>query len=324
MASWLFTTTRYAASNALRMRRRREHHEHVAASRATQLEAPEPSPLTTAERTEFNELLDDAIASLGGADRACVVMSFLQQKSHQQLAEAMGISQEAARKRVVRAVERLRGYFATRGIAMTTPAIVAAPSGLVESTLNVAILSQASAAAGAGSAGAIAKAVTHMIFATKLKLAASIAAAVVLTGIVSAQTVQYVMQSSGREVRRPPSPAAVVDERFSATLGDAVVASRASRPFPRRPTSGARSTASRLQTRRTTRRHSTCAAGSGLRRARRDIRSPRASSARKTRACASASRIRKPCSSARRIGPRFETCSSCSPPIRVERSSIAK
>ncbi len=61
-------------------------------------------------------LLDDGLARLGEADRTAVVERFLRGKSFAEVADAVGSTEEAARKRVVRAVEKLRRFFANHGV----------------------------------------------------------------------------------------------------------------------------------------------------------------------------------------------------------------
>lgn len=192
MTSWLFTTTRYAAANATKVLRRRRHHEHYA-SRHEQMTIDEPLM-----DDHSSPLLDEAIETLPRADRACILMSFMQQKTHAQVGAAIGVTEEAARKRITRAVDRLRAFFVSRGVTMSTTALIAsfstqskASAALVESTINLTILSQSASAATA--AGTIAKGVANMIFTAKLKLAAAAAIAMATTGFVTGQVVHHLM-----------------------------------------------------------------------------------------------------------------------------------
>ncbi|HVT91076.1 MAG TPA: sigma-70 family RNA polymerase sigma factor [Tepidisphaeraceae bacterium] len=191
MTSWLFTTTRYAAANATKMLRRRKHYELAAAQISK-------SNCTADENAELAPLLNDAIDRLPRLDRTCVIMSFLQQKTHREVAMATGISEEAARKRTSRAVEKLRTFFASRGAVVGTGAIVvtlahqtAAPATIVESTLNVAILAQS--AAEMSSASIIAKGVANMLFTVKIKFAAAAVMAMFFTSLVTGQILRSVL-----------------------------------------------------------------------------------------------------------------------------------
>jgi RNA polymerase sigma factor (sigma-70 family) len=191
LRSWLFSTTRYAAANALKMQARRCYHErHAAAQRQDQasMMPSTPNPLLP--------LLDEAIAHLGGTDRAGVLLSFFDNKTFREVGAALGVSEEAARKRVTRAVGKLRSFFASRGVTVSADALAqqlgcialmssAAPAGLIESTVASAWSATtafcgagAGAGAGAGSSGAltIAKGAANMIALAKLKAVAAVLA----------------------------------------------------------------------------------------------------------------------------------------------------
>jgi RNA polymerase sigma factor (sigma-70 family) len=211
MSSWLYATTGYAASNALKMLRRRRHHEEQHAMRAQS--PPLPTPYVAAESADLQPLVHEAIDQLTRADRLCVVMSFLQEKTHDEVAAAMGVSPAAARKRISRAVERMREFLAARGMVVPATAIPATLAikqaiispALVESTLNVAILAQST---GAGPAGIIAKAVSNMMFATKMKIAASVALMLMFGGLVTGQVVKMIAEPAAQTPVAISTPAA--------------------------------------------------------------------------------------------------------------------
>jgi hypothetical protein len=140
--------------------------------------------------------LDEALSKLPAKDRSAVTMRFLQGRSLREVGVAMGVSEEAAQKRVSRAVEKLRGFFARRGVTMESAAFA---SGIARHAAQVApaalgpmIVSQAMPAATAATAttaaASIAHAASNAIFAAKVKLAgviaASIAAVAVTAGVV--------------------------------------------------------------------------------------------------------------------------------------------
>jgi hypothetical protein len=84
--------------------------------------------LTAAEKETFTQLepaLDDALGSLSDKDRQAVLLHFYQGMSLDELAVEMGVSREGAKKRVYRAVEKLRGYFKRKGAAVSVPVLVA-------------------------------------------------------------------------------------------------------------------------------------------------------------------------------------------------------
>lgn len=146
---------------------------------------------TTAAWTHVEPLLDDAMAALEETDRAAVLLRYFENKSLREVGQALGTSADAAQTRVSRAVERLREFFAKRGVtvgaggfvaAISGNAVRAAPIGLAVTISSAAVL----AALGLSSAGAGA---TGGFFGTLLqvartKLVAGLAAAV-LVGVVS-------------------------------------------------------------------------------------------------------------------------------------------
>ena len=139
----------------------------------------------TDEHAQLLPVLDEAIAQLGPRDRDGVILCFFQRHTYRQIGASMGISEEAARKRVARSIERLREYFLARGIgdaAASCAAIsnclahqgaIVAPPALGSAAMNLATLSQLITTTGASSAAQIMKGVVHTMIVSKLKLAAA-------------------------------------------------------------------------------------------------------------------------------------------------------
>ena len=61
-------------------------------------------------------LLNDALARLSGADRDAILLRYFHRQSLREVGMRMGVSEEAAKQRVFRAVEKLRSWFAGRGL----------------------------------------------------------------------------------------------------------------------------------------------------------------------------------------------------------------
>src|SRR4051812_20260005 len=110
LPGWFLQTTRYAVKAARRAANRRAHHERRAAK-------PERimGSQTTMESNEDLARIDEAIASLGKTDRSLVLMRYLQGREVEAIAATLGVSEVAARKRLTRAVERMRAFYAKRG-----------------------------------------------------------------------------------------------------------------------------------------------------------------------------------------------------------------
>jgi RNA polymerase sigma factor (sigma-70 family) len=123
LEGWLFNATRYSCAHALRAAARRRSIEQKAARMRTEVISSSESDDNL--RSEAERILDAAIAHLGERDRNAVLLRFFQQQSLREVGEALGISENAAKQRVFRAVEKLRAYFGTRGLNVPSTTVVA-------------------------------------------------------------------------------------------------------------------------------------------------------------------------------------------------------
>src|ERR1041384_6073466 len=73
-------------------------------------------------------MLDEAMADLSDEDRQAVLLRYFKNHDFRIVGQALGMSDDAAQKRVSRAVERLRGFFAKRGVTVGAGGLVAAIS----------------------------------------------------------------------------------------------------------------------------------------------------------------------------------------------------
>ena len=142
LLGWLHTTTRHLAINAVRGEARRRAREQEATAMQNINSAPETN------WAEIGPLLDEAVGQLKETDRDAVLLRFFKNLSHQEVGAALGLGEDAARKRVDRALEKLREHFARRGVtassAILTSAILensvqAAPLGLVAQATTAAL-----------------------------------------------------------------------------------------------------------------------------------------------------------------------------------------
>jgi RNA polymerase sigma factor (sigma-70 family) len=122
LANWLFQTTRLTAKNYMRSEIRRQRREQEAYMQSTLNEPggdvwPRIAPL-----------LDAAVEALGETDRRAIVLRFYEGQKLRAVGAALGTSEDAAEKRVNRALEKLRSYFGKRGIAVPAAALAAAVS----------------------------------------------------------------------------------------------------------------------------------------------------------------------------------------------------
>lgn len=164
LAGWLHRTARNIAAQTIRTDMRRRHREHEAAAMHQHSE-------TDASWEEIAPQLDAALSELAEPDRDAVLLRYFENKPAREMATILGISAEAAQKRVSRAVEKLRENFAKRGVTagaaglagvISTNAVQAAPIGL-------AATFSASALSGATFSASTAIAVTKHIAMTTLQ-----------------------------------------------------------------------------------------------------------------------------------------------------------
>jgi uncharacterized protein (TIGR03435 family) len=216
LSGWLFKTVRFTAAAQIKMairRQRREQESHMNSLTAT---SPDPA------WEQMAPMLDDALAKLNETDRQAVLLRYFENRSLAQVAGALAVNEDTARKRVGRAVEKLRGFFAKRGAAMSAAAIAgalsasavqAAPAGLAVTISTTAI--QGSAAGGATIA--LVKGALKLMTLAKLKIAGvatAAALAVVATAVaVDKLTVEKRVElsitqgSDGETATQAPSPA---------------------------------------------------------------------------------------------------------------------
>jgi RNA polymerase sigma factor (sigma-70 family) len=193
--SWLYRTAGFAAADALKIQRRRAQREQEAHLQS-QLNEPEDEAWR-----QIAPLLDTAIAGLGEKDRHAIVLRFFQNKSLHEVGTALGASEEAAKKRVNRALEKLRKFFTRRGVVSTTAVIAgmisansvqAAPAGLAKSVTAVAM---AKGTAASTSTLTLIKGALKLMAWAKAKTAAAVGAAVLLTagtGVVAARVIHEI------------------------------------------------------------------------------------------------------------------------------------
>lgn len=148
LAGWLHRTAILEARARIRSELRRKRREVVAADLALAEEAGR-DPLEAME-----PLLDEGLLSLREGDRMALISRFFESKSLRDVGTALGVDEDAARKRVARALERLAEFFRRKGFAVSGAAGLAA---LFARGAEAAPFGLAAAAgtAGLGSAGAV-------------------------------------------------------------------------------------------------------------------------------------------------------------------------
>ena len=149
VSAWLYQVTRRTAIDVVRREARRQAREQV----AQELNAMNT---TAADWTHIEPLLDEAMQALEDTDRTAVLLRYFQNKSLREVGQTLGTTEEAARKRVSRAVERLGELLAKQGVTVgasglvvliSANAVQAAPAGLAVTISTAAALAGSTAAA---------------------------------------------------------------------------------------------------------------------------------------------------------------------------------
>jgi RNA polymerase sigma factor (sigma-70 family) len=179
LSGWLHRTAHNIAAQTVRTDARRRVREQEAAT-MNELLSTESGPSWEAIAPH----LDAALGELNDADRDALLLRYFEKKSALEMAGILGISDEAAQKRVSRAVERLREFFSKRNMAIgsgglvvliSANAVQAAPAGLA-AAISAAVL------AGATISTTTIIAATQTIAMTTLQKALIAAAVAVLAG----------------------------------------------------------------------------------------------------------------------------------------------
>jgi len=206
LSGWLCRTARYASANALTIQRRRQQREQEACMQSV-LNESEPDAWT-----QIAPLLGGAMKQLGQKDHDAIVLRFFEGKSFQEIGTAFGASENAAKKRVGHALERLREFFAKRGVNSTTDiisgaisanSVQAAPAMLAKTATAVALAKGATAST---STLTLIKGALKIMAWTKAKTAIVVGAVLIL----AAGTTTVIVKNFSRHpaANQSPSPAA--------------------------------------------------------------------------------------------------------------------
>lgn len=112
LSGWLYQAIRFSAAKAVRTEQRRRAREKAFVMNES---APEPSR----EWEHLCPLLDAAIARLNARDRDAVLLHYFEQMNFRAVGAALGLSDDAAQKRVSRALGKLRAILTRRGIPIS-------------------------------------------------------------------------------------------------------------------------------------------------------------------------------------------------------------
>jgi uncharacterized protein (TIGR03435 family) len=182
LTGWLYRAACYVSASVIKRECRRQYREQKAFMQS------EIDNRTDSIWTQLSPLLDEAMLRLRSKDRDALMLRFFEGRSLHEVGLALGASDEAAKKRVNRSLEKLRIFFANRGVNSTTGAIAetiavhsiqAAPVALAKSATAVALGKVATTSA---SNLTLIKGALKLMALSKAKSAAVAGAALLLAG----------------------------------------------------------------------------------------------------------------------------------------------
>jgi RNA polymerase sigma factor (sigma-70 family) len=186
IGGWLHRNTCFVAVNIMRSERRRQDRER----KAVEMNAIEDH--SAANFANAAPFLDEAINELGPEDRTAILLRFFEQMEFRAVAEMMGSTDDAARMRVNRALDKLHSMLTQRGVTLSAAAlgtalavetVKAAPAGLAASV--------SAAALGGAITGGATLTIAKILGMSKIKIAivSSIAVAILaVPALVQQQT----------------------------------------------------------------------------------------------------------------------------------------
>src|SRR2546426_3797541 len=117
LAGWLYRHACFTAAKVVRAERRRQIREKTAMQMNALHDNTEPN------WEQIAPVLDDAMNQLSASDRNAIVLRFLKRQDFRAVGSALGVGEDAAQKRVSRALEKVRTFLSRRGVTLTATAL---------------------------------------------------------------------------------------------------------------------------------------------------------------------------------------------------------
>lgn len=210
LAAWLHLVSRRTAVDVVRRESRRQAREQAAATLADM--KPNPSSWSAVE-----PLLDEAVESLPPADRSAILLRYFENRSLREIGAALGTSDDAAQKRVSRALEHLREFFLKRGVTVTAGRLATDLSAFTLETAPATLCSGITSAVSLSAAAvspALVSAVPTMAL-TAIQKTALTLASVAIAGVIIYETSLLIQQRQDLVTTR--EHVAQVDARLQLT-----------------------------------------------------------------------------------------------------------
>lgn len=154
LTGWLYLSTRLAATQYRRTETRRLARETSAHLMSQLLAAKDPEP----EWDKIRPLLDEAMCDLNDEDRETVLLRYFERQSLAEVGKRFDLSENTARMRVQRALDKLYAALAKRGITSTAAALGVALAANAVTPSPVGMVRRIGSAIGATDVGVTAPA----------------------------------------------------------------------------------------------------------------------------------------------------------------------
>jgi len=141
LSGWLYRQSCRRAADHVRAESRRRVREKVA------VDAMNTFTSTDTDSSPLSGEIDEAMISLPSPDRDALVLRFFEDRDFRAVGRSLGITEEAARKRVTRAMEKLVAMLKRRGIPIGASTLGSTMTGLGRNTVPEALVSKVSATA---------------------------------------------------------------------------------------------------------------------------------------------------------------------------------
>jgi RNA polymerase sigma factor (sigma-70 family) len=178
LGGWLYRRAQFVASDIVRAEHRRRAREQEAqamqdVSRAT---------VGDAEWQKLTPVLDHAIGELSERDRDAVVLRFIEARPFREIGMALRLSEDAARMRVERALDKLRDALGRRGITSTSVALSVALANQAAAVVPASVVANLTGAALAGAVAGGTGATWLTVF-TMSKIKVGVVSTLLLAGL---------------------------------------------------------------------------------------------------------------------------------------------
>ena len=217
LAAWLYQVARRKAIDTVRKEARRQVREQAAVALAKTAAAP-------SVWEEIEPLLDEAMESLEEDERSSVLLRYFENKSLREVGEILGASEDAAQKRVSRAVDRLRGFFQRRGVAVGTSGLIAVLAANAVQSAPAALAPAIATLACSGAAVATAAGLVKILSLTTVQKA--LVGAVVVAGAGAGVYETYRASALQQQLDAASQPPAVAVPARPGETSDALAALR--------------------------------------------------------------------------------------------------